>query len=153
MAIKNITSTIKPEKTIMEIEQILAKFGAKAILKEYDDGNVSSISFYILSEKGEKIPFRLPMNLEKARAVIIKAVDERKLTSKFKNEPYRTEKARIVGWRVIKDWIHSQLSLLEIEFANPIELFLPYLYNPQTGKTLFELFILNKGNFLEHKSS
>lgn len=137
MAVKNITSTIKTEKTIMELEQLLIRFGAKGILKEYKGTQIDSIAFY-LEQNNRKIPFKLPMNLERARRVIEKAVDEKKLPSKFKQEPYRTEKAQIVGWRIIKDWIHAQISILEIEFAEPIEILLPYAYDLNKKKTFFE---------------
>ena len=139
MVVKNITSRIKPEKTIMEIEQILARFGAKAILKEYSGERVTAISFFIIAPSGSKIPFKLPLKLEQMRAVIEKAVDERKLAHKFSNEPHRTDKALIVGWRIIKDWIHAQLSLAEVEFANPVEIFLSYAWNPVEEKTFYEL--------------
>jgi len=138
MAVKNITSNIRPEKTIMEIESLLAKFGAKAILKEYNGEMVTAISFYIITPTGQKVPFKLPMKLEKTRAIIKKAVEERKLGYKFLDEPDRTDKALIVGWRIIKDWLHAQLSLAEIDYANPVEIFLPYAWNPLTEKTLYE---------------
>lgn len=138
MAVKNITSEIAPEKTIMDIEKILSQFGAKAILKEYEGEMVTAISFYILAPNSEKIPFKLPMKLEKARAVVEKAVEEGKLPLRFNDEPYRTEKGLIVGWRIIKDWIHAQLSLAEIEYADAVEIFLPYAWNPVTEKTFYE---------------
>ena len=138
MAVKNITSTIKPEKSIMEIEQILAKFGATKILKDYEGERVIALSFCIQIPDGTEIPFRLPMKIEKARTIIEGAVEERKLPKKFLCEPYRTDKAMIVGWRIIKDWIHSQLSLLEIQYANPVEIFLPYAWDPKTNKTLYQ---------------
>ena len=138
MIVKNITSAIKPEKTIMEIESLLAKFGAKAILKEYAGERVTAISFYIESPEGQRIPFKLPMKIEKTRAIIEQAVEARKLTRKFLDEPHRTDKAMIVGWRIIKDWIHAQISLAEIEYADPVEIFLPYAWNPITEKTFYE---------------
>jgi hypothetical protein len=148
MAVKNITTGIGADKTIMELEQILSKFGAKAILKEYDGESVKAISFYMI-EGDRKIPFRLPMSLEKMRKVIMMAVEERKLPSRFLNEPLRTEQARRVGWRIIKDWVHSQLSLLEMDFASPVEIFLPYAYNVFKGKTLYQLFMEEKNKFIE----
>lgn len=138
MAVKNITSNIAPEKTIMEIEQILARFGAKAILKQYEGYYPIGICFQLETEKGRLIPFKLPMKIEQARMIIQKAVDEKKLTKKFRQEPLRTEKALIVGWRIIKDWIHAQLSLIEMNYAQAIEIFLPYIYDNTTAQTFFE---------------
>jgi hypothetical protein len=129
----------------MEIELILAQFGAQAILKEYDSThNPIAISF-IMTFENKKMPFKLPLKIESARKVIEEAIKAKKLPKKFRQEPLRTEKALIVGWRIIKDWIHSQLSLLEMHYAEPIEIFLPYLYNPIEKKTFYEK--LSENNF------
>ena len=145
----NITSTIKPEKTIMEIESILLKFGAKGIIKEYEGNSLDSIAFYIKKEE-QNIAFKLPMKLEKMRMIIINAVDERKLPSKFRDEPHRSEKAQIVGWRIIKDWIKSQLSIYEIDFADPLELLLPYMYDIKEKQTFYEKLKTNPNLLLEY---
>lgn len=153
MVVKNYTTSISAEKTIMEIEQLLSKFGARAIMKEYDGaGNVNSLSFYVMFEN-QKIPFKMPIKPEKCRSVITKAVNDGKLPRRYLNEPLRTEQGLRVTWRIMKDWIHSNLSLLEIEFANPVEIFLPYMHDYAENKTLYEKFIENKSKFLslEHK--
>lgn len=150
MSVMNITSTIKPEKTIMEIENILVRFGAKGIMKEYENNRVSSIAFYI-EYKGQQLPFKLPMNIQQARSVIEKAVNEKKLPYRFKSEPHRTDKAEIVGWRIIKDWIHAQLSLLEVNFADPLEILLPYVYDTQTKKTFFEKVMENPNMLITYQ--
>ena len=147
MTIKNITSEIPVEKTLMEIEQILVKFGAKGIYKEYLGNQVKSLMFYIEREN-QKIPFKLPMNLEKARKCIEKEAKEGRISKKFLQEPFRTDKAQIVGWRLIKDWIFSNLSLMEIEFADPIEIFLPYAYDMVSEKNMYQKFMENKNNFI-----
>ena len=139
---------IKPEKTIMELEQILVKFNARGILKEYSGGVVDSVAFYI-EKNGRNIPFKMPMKLECARRVVVKAVDEGKLPSKFRDEPHHTEKARIVGWRIIKDWVHSQLSMLEVEFADPVELLLPFVYDDVEKRTLYDK-IVDDGKLLPY---
>lgn len=151
MAIKNITTSISADKTIMEIEQILAKFGAKAILKEYEGSFVTAISFY-LEYQGQKIPFKMPMNVERARRMIDNAVNEGKLPKKFKHEPHRTEQAIRVSWRVFKEWIHINCSLLEMKFAEPMEILLAYAYNPIEKKTMYELFMQKKDKLLSLES-
>lgn len=53
MSLKNYTTSISVEKTIGEIEQILAKHGAKKILKDYDaSGNITAVSFMIGTPHG-----------------------------------------------------------------------------------------------------
>ena len=139
MAVKNIHTQIASEKTISEIIRILAQFGAKKILQDLDDNtNVIGISFVIEPAPDMRIPIKLPMKVEKARAIIEAAVRERKLPKKFLKEPYRTDQAMRVGWRIIKDWVHSQLSLVLMNYAEPVEIFLPYVYDVKSDKTVFE---------------
>ena len=52
IGILNYTTQVKVEKTISEIEKILADHGANKILKEYEDGDIVAISFMIKTEKG-----------------------------------------------------------------------------------------------------
>jgi len=144
---RNYTTKIPTEKTILEIESILIKFGAGGIMKEYQGSRVSAIIFYITYDN-QKIPFKIPMSLEKSRKVIIDLVNEGKLPRKFLNEPLRSQQGERVTWRIIKDWIDSQLSLLELNFAESIEILLPYIYNQESKQTIYQMFMQNKSKFL-----
>lgn len=147
MTVRNYTTQIKVEKTMQEIEKILVKFGAQGIYKEYKGERVSGIMFFLMRE-GQKIPFKIPMTLEKTRTMIEKAVRERRLPQRYLNEPLKTDQGERVCWRIIKDWIDSQLSLLEINFAEATEILLPYAYNMVEEKTMYQKFIENKEKFL-----
>ena len=58
--IKNYTTDVPIEKTIAEIQEILAHNGARGIALEYDErGNIKDIFFKIILHKKE-LPFRLP---------------------------------------------------------------------------------------------
>lgn len=133
MAIKNYTTTIKPQKTINEIQIILAKHKAKAILTEYDNnGNVIALSFKIDTINGEA-GIRLPVNTEKVLQVLR---NQRKNNSQIKDTP---EQALKTGWRNIKDWIDAQMALIETEMVTIDQVFLPYILNNE-GQTLYEAF-------------
>jgi len=157
MAILNYTTTIPVEKTISEIEKMLSQSGATKILKEYDtQGNTTSMSFKIMTEKGE-LPFKLPM---KSEAVLQVLKDQ---SGTYKNTTYgqkrivpkskaNKEQADRVGWRIIKDWLEAQLALFFLQMVKIEEIFLPYMYNDKTGETMFQ--ILENKNFkfqLENK--
>lgn len=48
MPIANYTTTIPPENTAAQISRMLANFGAKKIITDYDDnGNLSGLQFLI----------------------------------------------------------------------------------------------------------
>lgn len=157
MAILNYTTTIPVEKTISEIEKMLSQSGATKILKEYDEkGNTESISFKIITEKGE-LPFKLPMN---GKAVLQVLKDQ---SGTYKQTRYgqkrivpqskaNREQADRVGWRIIKDWLEAQLALFFLQMVKIEEIFLPYMYNDKTGETMFQILESKNFNFqLENK--
>ena len=153
--IKNYTTSIAIEKTIAEIEKMLATFGVMKIMKEYDsEGRPSRLSFTVLTNHGE-MPVKLPVNVEGIKKVFKIQVSEKKLPSKFwNNEGFRKEQARRVGWRIIKDWLDVQLSLLSIGMVKIEEIFLSYIYDSKLEKTMFEM--LEERNFnlmIENKSN
>lgn len=145
MAILNYTTQIPVEKTIAEIEKMLAESGAEKILKEYDgEGGVNSIAFVIPTEKG-KLSFKLPMNVKAVMQVINNQTgeykrkgyrDRRVIPLKFYND---MAQARRVGWRIIKDWLEAQLALFFLQMVKIEEIFLPYMYNEKTEQTMFQM--------------
>lgn len=134
--IKNYTTTIRAEKTIAEIERMLAIYGASKIMKQYDkEGNPILLAFMIQTDKGE-MPIKLPMNIEGVQSVFKKQVSDKKLPKSYwENE----EQARKVGWRIIKDWLDAQLTLINLEMVKIEEIFLPYIYDQISNKTMYEI--------------
>lgn len=126
--LKNYTTSISWEKTIMEIEQILADFGAEAIMKEYyGDGRVEFLSFKIKTKFGNRA-FKLPANTESVKMILT----EQRLCSPAKAQ----KQAERTAWRLIKDWLHAQVSLVKVGMAEPEQIMLPYM--TEGGKTLYE---------------
>lgn len=147
MPVRNYTTSIKADKTIGEIEKILLEFGANSIYKEYVGSKVSSIVFSIEVDE-QKVMFKMPFYLDRCRCIIEDAVAEKKLLQRFLKEPLRFDQGERVAWRVIKDLIHSQLSMFKIKYAEPLQLLLADAYNPVTNQTMFELVDGNKKKFL-----
>ncbi len=157
MAILNYTTKIPVEKTIAEIEKLLADSGANKILKKYDnESNIESISFMLTTAKGD-MPFKLPMNVEAVLQTL------KNQSGEYKQSGYRQrrivpesmvtkEQARRVGWRIIKDWLEAQLALFFLRMVKIEEIFLPYMYNEKEDKTMFQI-LEEKGfdNMIEHK--
>lgn len=141
--ILNYTTEVPIERTIGEIEAMLAKAGAQKILKEYDASkNISALSFMVKTDRG-MMPFRLPMNVRAVMQVINDGTEQwiqrrygrdRAVPKKFYND---TEQAKRVGWRIIKDWLEAQLALIELKMVKIQEIFLPYTIGID-GRTLYE---------------
>jgi len=133
--IKNFSTTISVEKTIAEIEKMLSMYGATRIMKEYDaDGNPNKLVFAIMTEFGE-MPVKLPLNADKVLDVFKVQVSDKKLPKRYWND---MEQAHRVGWRIIKDWLDAQLTLLNIQMVKVHEIFLPYAYDSKHDQTLFQ---------------
>jgi hypothetical protein len=61
MALLNYSTTIASAKTASEIQNILAKHGANAIMINYEDGEVIALSFQIDTPHGN-LAIKLPIN-------------------------------------------------------------------------------------------
>lgn len=132
MAILNYTTTIDAMKTVSEIEYILMKHGAKSIMKNYEDGTVTGLSFLI--DTGiQQIPVRLPAKIDGCLQVLRK---EKKENPRKQIKDTR-EQAERVAWRILKDWVEAQMALLDIEMVRFEEIFLPYI-ETNTGQTVYE---------------
>jgi len=131
--IKNYTTEIPADRSILEIEKLLTLFGAAAIIKEYTpDQRVHSLSFKLQDEA-----FRLPVSVEGVKKILFEGVRAQR-----DSEKRREEKAYRVSWRILKDWTHAQLSLIASGQAQAMEIFLPYLFDGKT--TLYQKFMEGK---------
>ena len=130
MAIANYTTGVKAEKTVGEIQAMLARAGASAVMFEFDDGDVSAISFRLM-HNDVMLSFRLPSNIDRLYIVLQNDPD---IPRRFCTR----EQASRVAWRIIKDWLRAQLAIVETEQAEMVEVFLPYAQHPDTGETVFK---------------
>jgi len=132
MPIKNYTTKIDPHKTIWEIQSILSKHGAQEISISYDErSNPVAIKFMIVIS-WHPTPYKLPANYQWVKGALRK---HHNLPASLRTD----EHALRVSWRIIKDWIDSQLALIESEQAELSQIFLPYVLN-KNWKTLYEVF-------------
>lgn len=128
MNIKNYTTGVSWKQTIGEIEGLLSEFGANAIMKEYTgDSRVRSLSFKISTDFGV-MGYKLPADSDRVFQIL------KNQKKHLRNEALLHEQAERVAWRVIKDWLHAQFSLVFIGQAKVEQILLPYMYD---GKQTF----------------
>ena len=136
--LKNFSTSIEVEKTVMEIERMLTKFGAKKILKEFDQKQrLIGLAFTIETPNGE-MPIKLPAKIDKIEQVFKVQVSKGLLPKKYWGSDWSREQAIRTAWRTLKDWIDAQFALISIEMVKVEEIFLPYTYSARLGQTLFE---------------
>lgn len=132
MSLLNYTTSIEAAKTVGEIEKNLAKHGAKAILKNYDDdGYIKSLSFIIQYGKQE-IPFRLPVDPD----AVLRILQRQGVPVRYRTRAHAIR----VAWRIVKDWVAAQMAILETEMVRMEQVFLPYMVS-ESGKTLYETMV------------
>jgi len=128
MPLLNYTTKIEVHKTASQIQEILRKHGASAVLIEYDNGEISALSFKAATPHGD-VGFRLPVNAEATLQVLKRGNAPARFTTK--------EHAVRVSWRIIKDWVEAQMAILETRMVTLDQIFLPYMVDPE-GRTLYE---------------
>lgn len=136
MAILNYTTKIDYNKTVSEIQALIAKQGASKVMVDYSNGFPQALSFQVL-HKGSALNFRLPANHKS----VMKVLNNQKGVA----ASYRTEEhAKKVCWRIIKDWIEAQMAIIQAEQADIATIFLPYAITADNS-TVAEKMLSDKG--------
>jgi len=131
MPILNYTTTIAVEKTLGEIQGILARHGIKSISLEYSKGIPTGLTFVIPTQFGDR-QFRLPANLGGIQKTLQRQYQEGRVAPRFATP----EHAARVAWRILKDWIAAQMAIVEAGMVRLDEVMLPYLL-ADDGRTLY----------------
>lgn len=124
------TTKISAERTVGQVQGLLAKYGATQVLTEYLNGQVSAVSFRMQIDN-RSIPFRLPCRY--------KAIEARLERKRHEDQEEWDSRLRRIAWRQLYRWIEAQCALIETGMVATEEVFLPYIQNTK-GITLFESF-------------
>ena len=144
MGLLNYTTRIPAAQTALEVQGILARHGAKAVMIQYaDDGSAEALSFQIKHGDGA-LGFRLPIEPNAVLKVLGEQYDSGKLRS-HQPRPNR-EQAVKVAWRILKDWVEAQMAILETQMVTMEQIFLPYMLTGE-NKTLYEVMV-DRGFYL-----
>lgn len=139
MGLKNYSTNISTQKTILEIEGLLCKHRATDIWKQYDtNGNIIALNFAVNTDFG-KMPFKLPVNVEAVRQ-ILKTEKKGKRINLSKSQVEDVQTASRIAWRIMKDWIDAQMALVDISMVKIEQVFFPYAYDFNKQQSLYESF-------------
>jgi hypothetical protein len=136
VTIKNYTSTVPASRSVQHIKEQLVKAGAVKMIEDYDraTGSLTGLYFILQLKDNRQIPFRIPAQIENVRkhlraqvVRISKTIEER-----IKAQAERT------AWKILSDWVDIQLTLIELEQVDPLEVFLAYVYDQYKNQTFFE---------------
>lgn len=141
---KNYTSEVPVSQTIASIERVLIKCGVAGIGKEYrPEGKVSALTFH-LPAAGNRVTIRLPVNEAAAvEALWRDYVDGEQLNKegtmvvawgsrKKKRRADFAAQGERTAWKIMQDWVEVQMSMIQMDQADTLEVFLPYIWNGET---------------------
>lgn len=137
------TTRIDPKRTVGEIQELLGKNGANAILINYDAGDIVALSFKIRWNDVD-VPFMLPCRWQAVEALLKKENKRPRYDDSYERW------AKRVAWRQILRWVEAQLALVQTSMVSIHEVFLPYIQS-KSGQTIFQQMEQNKFQLLEHK--
>ncbi len=136
MPILNYTTEIATERTVGDIQILLARAGARSVQVDYEGGEPEAVTF-VLQLGGELVAFRVPSRWQGVLS-ILKKDSSREMRPKYRTEVH----ARRVAWRIVEDWIEAQIALVQSGQATLPQLFLPHAIG-KDGRTLFETVAAN----------
>ncbi len=112
---------------------MLVDIGARDIHRHYQDGKLVSFKF-LIEVNGNTACFKLPAKVNVVRKVLLeryKRTPNKESLAKVERQAERT------AWKIVHDWVEIQVSMIHLEQAEVAEVFLPYYYDPQKDKTLW----------------
>ena len=124
--LKNYTSGVPVERTLARIEAALVGGGAVNVSKDYKGGALDAVCFVVVNpETGMRMAVRLPANSEGVYQAMRSAIKRprRGTLEKLRDQANRT------AWKLIQDWIEVQMSLIAMQQAEFLQVFLPYVWD------------------------
>ena len=145
--LKNYTSNVPSNKSVMHIEGCLASHGAQSVIKQYSqERKLVAISFFMQMKAQEKlVPFRLPAKVEQVEKILRSNI-KRPRPGTLKN---LAEQAERTAWKIISDWIDAQMALVELNQAEIGEIFLPFMWNEKLGQSFYQIVVEKGFNLIE----
>jgi hypothetical protein len=131
--IKNYTSETPAAVSMAKIEKALVEAGATDIAKKYEGSICVAISFRIVID-GMHMFFKLPARVSACFDVLWGEVKNKNRADRSR---YQAQAER-TAWKIVCDWTECQLSMIKLQQAETIQVFLPYVYDPVKDKTFFE---------------
>lgn len=139
MNLKNYTSTVPAERSIMKIEKRLVEIGASHIAKSYDRQILSGIIFQV-----DNVTYRLPAYVDRIEEMMLKQIKRPQSDTKVRI----LHQASRTGWKLLLDWVEVQTTLILIGRRQVVEVFLPYVYDFQKDRTFYQQLVETKFKML-----
>jgi hypothetical protein len=136
----NYTTEVAVDKTVGEITSILVRAGARSIQTDFNyDGHISGMSFVVKTNFGNRA-FHVPVQSERVQKVLQREVEGMR-THTSKAMLTSPEHAERVAWRILKDWLEAQMTLVTLQLIGLDQAMLGFMVVRQgDNRTAYELY-------------
>lgn len=149
MNLKNYTSSVPASTSQAKIEKCLVAAGATDVSKKYSQERICIAIHFRLLVNDKPVFFQLPARVQQCFKVLWAEIKQPQAGTKERV----LKQAEMTAWKIISDWVEVQLSMILLEQAEVLQIFLPYVYDSVNEKTFYEH--VKEGSFklLENKKS
>ena len=123
MNLKNYTSTVPASTSMSRIMKSLVEAGATDISMKYTDQICTAITFRMVIAGQVPMFFQLPAKIDPCFKVLYAEVKRPQPDTKKRIR----EQAERTAWKIVSDWVDIQLSMIQLEQAEPLQVFLPFV--------------------------
>lgn len=136
----NYTTTVPVDKTVGEIAGILVKAGARSIQTDFNEqGRISGMSFVVRTGFGNRA-FHIPVQAERVQKVLQTELAHTR-THQSKAVLTSPEQAERVAWRILKDWLEAQMTLVQLQLIGLDQAMLGFMQvRAGDNRTAYELY-------------
>jgi hypothetical protein len=140
--IKNYTSEVPAYISMGIIERSLVQAGATDISKKYEDGVCRAITFRMLVNQ---VPlfFQLPAKVDACFKALWGSMTPRGQQQADRKK--WMDQAERTAWKIVADWVQIQLTMIQLEQVESLQVFLAYVYDPANDRTFYDA--LKENNF------
>lgn len=137
--IKNYTSSVPASQSMARIEELLVKAGARDIHKSYNNNHECDAIVFVMVVPGVVQPlyFKLPAKVEACYNALWKIHCKSVKRPQEGTKKTIREQAARTAWKIIHDWVDLQLTLIELDQAEPYGIVLALRLQPRNQADFF----------------
>jgi len=145
MNLKNYTSEVPASKSMGLITEMLVEIGASNINMQYKDKVCVGITFLIFDSKvNQTIPFHLKVRSEECFNILWKQIKKPIEGTRER----LIEQANRTSWKILSDWVQIQCSMIMLGQAEPLQMFLPFVYDVKNDETFYDKVVNGKAQLM-----
>lgn len=141
MNLKNYTSEVPSTTSMARIEDKLIAIGASNISKKYEDKICRGITFLVYDQRSQQtVAYHLKAQVDECYKIMMGEYAKPNLVNKAKV----LDQSNRTAWKILFDWVDVQCAMILLGQAEPLQLFLPFMYDMKAEETFYDKIVSGK---------